>query len=152
MTQSDARLALMDIANKLDEYSRTYGLISTDFDREQFAKMAASIRAQSREEVALADYLTRRGIDNESAGSFGPCVIITPEKRNAIVRILKSQIRTSSPADDIEPSVINAEQVADAILALPSSDGLREVADPSPTAQTCNHDGVNTENLKDHKR
>lgn len=54
-----------------------------------------------------------------------PCPPVRGD-REAIIRILKSQIRTSSPADDIEASVINAEKVADAILSLHVQPGAGE--------------------------
>ncbi len=40
-----------------------------------------------------------------------------PNVREALVRILRSRIRTRSPADDTEPYVVNAEEVADLIIA-----------------------------------
>lgn len=38
-------------------------------------------------------------------------------EREAIVRIIRSEVRVTNPPDDIDPWVINAEQVADAILS-----------------------------------
>lgn len=64
-------------------------------------KLSAPDEEAVEEARDLANYLVARGIDNESAGrDFGPCIIITPKKRNQIVTVLRSLVSRPLRAED----------------------------------------------------
>lgn len=67
--------------------------------------------AQRKALLELADDLDREGIDNESAGSFGPAIIIKPEFRARLSAALRQAAKEREPSKPLADQAFKSAEL-----------------------------------------